>query len=156
MARRGPQSYVPHRQQAPYFLTWLRTTAGFPTRVTPKACCATGNAAAGWLLPQPWVIDEKGDTVRLDDVIGGRWVVLHNGEPGNCEAWRAAGVPVIKVVGAESIPRPDSLVDSDGQLTRWLQQKGASVIAVRPDGFVYAAAPATTGPLPAPPAGFRA
>ena len=35
--------------------------------------------AVGWLIPQPQVIDEKGDTARLDDVIGGRWTVLHTG-----------------------------------------------------------------------------
>ena len=38
-----------------------------------------GNGAVGWLIPQPWVVDEKGDTVRLDDVVGGRWTVLHPG-----------------------------------------------------------------------------
>ena len=142
--------------KVPYFLTWLRDHRWIPdARYQEGLVARNGNGAAGWLIPQPWVVDEKGDNVRLDDVVGGRWVVLYSGEPGNCEAWRAAGVPVLKVAGPGSIPRPDSIVDSDGKLTQWLQQKGASVIAVRPDGFVYAAA-GENQPLPAPPAGFRA
>ena len=46
------------------------------------------------------------------------------------------------------------IVDSDGSLTRWLDKKGASVVVVRPDGFVYAGANQDQ-PLPAPPAGFK-
>ena len=29
--------------------------------------------AVGWQIPQPWVIDDTGATVRLDDVLGGQW-----------------------------------------------------------------------------------
>ena len=69
--------------------------------------------------------------------------------------WRAAGVPVVKLLVPGSKPSADSVVDADGVLTRWLDKKGATVVVVRPDGFVYAAAKQDQ-PLPAPPAGFKA
>ncbi len=40
-------------------------------------------------------------------------------------------------------------------LTRWLDKRGASVVVVRPDGFVFAGA-AEGQPLPPPPTGFKA
>jgi 3-(3-hydroxy-phenyl)propionate hydroxylase len=46
-------------------------------------------------------------------------------------------------------------VDADGVLTRWLDKRGASVVVVRPDGFVYAGA-AEGQPLPPPSNGFTA
>ena len=63
-------------------------------------------------------------------------------------------MPVLKILVPGSKPSTDSVVDADGMLTRWLDQKGASVVVVRPDGFVYAAA-AEGQPLPPPPAGFK-
>ncbi|HME48581.1 MAG TPA: FAD-binding monooxygenase, partial [Mycobacterium sp.] len=95
------------------------------------------------------------DAVRLDDVIGGRWVVAHLGPASDGQAWRAAGVPVVKILVPGSKPNTDSVVDADGMLTRWLDQKGASMVVVRPDGFVYAAA-AEGQPLPPPPTAFKA
>jgi len=47
-----------------------------------------------------------------------------------------------------------AVVDIDGVLTGWLRRTGAAALALRPDGFVYAAA----GPddaLAPPPPGLR-
>ena len=60
--------------------------------------------------------------MRLDDVIGGRWVVVHLGPASDCQAWRAAGVPVVKILVPGSKPNTDSVVDADGMLTRWLDR----------------------------------
>ena len=99
------------------------------------------------------VVDEKGETVRLDDVTSGRWTVLHLGPAPDVPAWRAVGVPILKVLVPGSAASTDSIVDTDGALTRWLDRRGASVVALRPDGFVYAAA-RESEPLGAPPAGY--
>lgn len=138
----------------PYFLAWLRDHRWLPDAHYREGFVAdNGNRAAGWLLPQPWVVDEKGDTVRLDDIVGGRWTVLHVGSPSDFPAWRSAGVPILRVAPAGAAPQPDSLVDSAGSLTTWLAKKGASAVVVRPDGFVYAGGN-DKQPLPAPPFGF--
>jgi 3-(3-hydroxy-phenyl)propionate hydroxylase len=139
----------------PYFLTWLRNHRWLPdARYRDGLLARNGNRAVGWLIPQPWVLDEKGESVRLDDVIGGRWTVLHTGRASEWPDWRALGVPTVEVIPPQSVPRADCIVDSDGSLTGWLNEKGASVVVVRPDGFVYAGA--TDGqPLPPPPAGFK-
>ncbi|MCB0943293.1 MAG: FAD-binding monooxygenase, partial [Mycobacterium sp.] len=63
--------------------------------------------------------------------------------------------PVLRIAGPGSAPGADRIVDRDGTLLRWLEGKKASVIALRPDGFVYAAGASGT-PLPPPPAGFTA
>ncbi len=96
--------------------------------------------AVGWQIPQPWVIDDKGATVRLDEVLGGRWSVLHtDAEPGGAGAWAALGVPLIHI--------------SEPRLDRWLRRKKAAAVVVRPDGFIYAAVESGRE-LPAPPAGY--
>lgn len=140
----------------PYFLTWLRNHRWLPDAHYGDGFVANnGNGATGWLIPQPSVMDEKGDTVRLDDVLGGRWNVLHVGSPPDVSAWRSAGVPIIRITSPGTVPGPDSIVDCDGSLTRWLEKKNASTVVVRPDGFIYAGAH-TNQPLPTPPAGFIA
>ena len=141
--------------KVPGFTAWLRQHRWLPDARYRKGLLAhNGNGAVGWLIPQPWVVDEKGDAVRLDDVIGGRWVVLHLGPESDFQQWRAAGVPVVKILVPGSVSSADSIVDADGVLTRWLDKRGASVVVVRPDGFVYAAA-AEGQPLLPPPAGFK-
>lgn len=103
---------------------------------------ADAHAAVGWQLPQPWVTNSDGEKVRLDDVIGGRWAVIHLGEvPPGAELWEKLGALTLSV---------SDLGDDDGALTRWLRAKKAAAVVLRPDGFVYAAASAG-GPLPAPP-----
>ncbi|MCA1004840.1 bifunctional 3-(3-hydroxy-phenyl)propionate/3-hydroxycinnamic acid hydroxylase [Rhodococcus hoagii] len=105
-------------------------------------------AAVGWLIPQPWVLDAKGVRGRLDDVLGGRWALLQL-DSVDSSAWSAAGVPAVRVATAGSSPAADTVVDVDDTLVRWMRAKNATVLAVRPDGVVYAAAGA--GELLAPP-----
>jgi 3-(3-hydroxy-phenyl)propionate hydroxylase len=96
--------------------------------------------AVGWQVPQPWVTDADGATVRLDDVLGGRWAILHVGPPPNgAHSWTASGVPTIQAV--------------EPTLVRWLQQKKAVVAVLRPDGFIYAAT-GSDQTLPPPPTGY--
>jgi 3-(3-hydroxy-phenyl)propionate hydroxylase len=140
----------------PGFSTWLRNHRWLPPAHYDAGLLArNGNPAVGWLIPQPWVIDGNGDRVRFDDVVGGTWSVLHVGPDLLPRAWRSAGVPVIQIAAPGSAAGPDRIVDCDGTLTRWLHDKKTSVVALRPDGFVYAGG-TTDKPLPPPPAGFVA
>jgi hypothetical protein len=41
-------------------------------------------------------------------------------------------VPVVKISVAGSVPSVDSIVDADGALTRWLDERGASVVHDHP------------------------
>jgi len=94
--------------------------------------------AIGWQIPQPWVTNTEGVKVRLDDVLGGRWTVLHTGEaPSGAQAWSAIGVQAIKV--------------TEPTLVRWMRRRKAAAVVLRPDGFIYAAADFGQ-PLPTPPA----
>jgi 3-(3-hydroxy-phenyl)propionate hydroxylase len=100
---------------------------------------AAKHPAVGWQIPQPWVTDAAGATVRLDDVIGGQWAILHSGAPpAGMHAWTEMGVPAIPI--------------SEPTLVRWLQRKKARAVVVRPDGFIYAATESGQ-PLAPPPAG---
>lgn len=140
--------------RVPAFTTWLRDNRWLPDAHYPRGLIASnGNAAAGWLIPQPWVIDENGDTVRFDDVTARRWVVLHN-SPGDWQPWQEAGVPTIRIIPSGGAAAPAAIVDRDGVLARWLSDKKASSIVLRPDSFVYAAA-GSGQKLPPPPTGFR-
>lgn len=142
--------------KVPGFTAYLRNTRWLPDAHYAEGLLThNGIPAAGWLIPQPWVIDQKGERVRFDDVIGGRWTVLHTGPEGSWQSWRSAGVPIVRIAPTGSMPGIDQIVDRDGTLTRWLRGKKASVVAVRPDGFVYAGG-AHDQPLPPPPAGLTA
>lgn len=99
---------------------------------------AGDNRAVGWQIPQPWVTDDAGARVRLDDVLGGRWTILHTGTPpAGTQAWAEQGVPTIHV--------------TEPTLVGWLQRKRAAAVMLRPDGFIYAATESGES-LPAPPA----
>ena len=116
------------------------------------------HAAVGWQLPQPWVTDATGGKARLDDVIDRRWTVMHFGAlPTGADQWERLGAICVAVTGRGSQPTAGAIRDDDGALTRWLRGKKAALetgaVVLRPDGFIYAAAPAGS-PLPAPPAGF--
>ena len=70
--------------------------------------------------------DDTGATVRLDDLLGGQWAILHTGVlPTGTHAWTELGVQAIRIV--------------EPTLVRWLRRKKASAVVVRPDGFIYAA-----------------
>ncbi|ORX14662.1 FAD-binding monooxygenase [Mycolicibacterium wolinskyi] len=115
----------------------------------------SGNDAAGWQIPQPWVIDDAGATVRLDEVVAGRWTVLHLGvAPAGVRAWTELGVPAIALAGPEDAPGPGSVRDIDGTLIAWLQGKKIAAAVLRPDGFIYAAAESGRR-IPPPPAGYE-
>jgi 3-(3-hydroxy-phenyl)propionate hydroxylase len=116
---------------------------------------APGNArAVGRQIPQPWVLDEKATAVRLDDVLAGHWIVLHTGpQPDGADAWTALGVPSVRLVGPDSSPGADHLLDTGGTLVSWLADNKAATVVLRPGGFVYAAADSGQ-PLPPPPAGY--
>ncbi len=90
--------------------------------------------------------------MRLDDVLGGGWTILHFGAaPVGAEQWERRRAVTLAVTGGA--PGPGAIRDDDGTLTRWLVSKNSAAVVVRPDGFVYAAA-APGRPLPAPPEGL--
>lgn len=101
---------------------------------------ARDRKAVGWQIPQPWVRDDTGRPRRLDDVLGGRWALLHAGAPPvGAHAWTELGVPAMQI--------------TDASLTAWLADKEASAVIVRPDGFIYSATDSAST-LPPPPAGL--
>ncbi|MFJ6081197.1 bifunctional 3-(3-hydroxy-phenyl)propionate/3-hydroxycinnamic acid hydroxylase [Streptomyces sp. NPDC092369] len=106
--------------------------------------------ASGNQIPQPWVTAPDGTRARLDDVLAGRWLLLHARTPTAQPRWN---VLALTVTPAGSRPAEGTVVDSDGVLLPWLAEHRATVVALRPDGYVYAAARAGAQ-LPPPPAGF--
>jgi 3-(3-hydroxy-phenyl)propionate hydroxylase len=91
--------------------------------------------AVGWQLPQPRVLDG----VRLDDVLGGQWAILHTGAlAAGTQAWMELDVAAIRI--------------TEPALVGWLHRKNADTVVLRPDGFIYAAAGSGSA-LPPPPAG---
>ncbi|SEE70854.1 3-(3-hydroxy-phenyl)propionate hydroxylase [Streptomyces sp. 3213] len=140
--------------RVPGFGNWLQDShwipvahysAGFQARPRTKAC--------GHQIPQPWVTGPDGGRVRLDDVLGGRWLLLHGGHPVPRPAWDRLGVPSLTVTPAGSEPAEGTVVDSESVLLPWMAEHRAATLALRPDAYVYAAAP-TDAQLPPPPAGF--
>ncbi|NUR42571.1 MAG: bifunctional 3-(3-hydroxy-phenyl)propionate/3-hydroxycinnamic acid hydroxylase [Streptomyces sp.] len=109
--------------------------------------------ATGHQIPQPWVTGADGERVRLDDALGGRWLLLHLGRPTPQPAWDRLGVPSLAVLPVGSRPAEGAVVDSDGVLLPWLTTHRAAAVALRPDAYVYTAA-AAGDRLPPPPAGF--
>lgn len=113
-------------------MTWI------PAARYARGFFAGGHRAVGWQIPQPWVTDETGATVRLDDVLDGQWTILHtSAPPEGTRAWIQLGVKVVRI--------------AEPSLVRWLQRKKAATVVVRPDGFIYAAAQPGQ-PLCSPPA----
>lgn len=97
---------------------------------------AGGHPAVGWQIPQPTV-----DGVPLDDLLGGRWTLLHTGAvPVGAAAWTAAGASALQM--------------TEPGLVRWLADHKADAVVLRPDGFIYAAT-SSGQRLPAPPAGLN-
>lgn len=93
--------------------------------------------AVGWQIPQPWLTDPG---IRLDDLLGGRWAILHTGAPPpGVHAWTERGIPLF--------------TNDEPALVDWLHRKKAAAVVLRPDGFIYAAAKSGQS-LPAPPAGL--
>ncbi|WP_200303900.1 bifunctional 3-(3-hydroxy-phenyl)propionate/3-hydroxycinnamic acid hydroxylase, partial [Streptomyces adelaidensis] len=142
--------------RVPGFAEWVQDSNWIPVAHYADGLQARPRAkASGHQIPQPWVTGPDGERVRLDDLLGGRWLLLHAGAPRPQPAWDRAGVPSLTVTPAGSRPAEGTVVDSDGVLRAWLTGHRAATVALRPDGYVYAAA-AVGGQLPPPPEGFVA
>ena len=109
--------------------------------------------AVGCMIPQPVLTDATGTAARLDDLLGTRWVVLHARAARPQPSWDRAGVASVVIAPRGAAPAAGRLVDTDGTLLRWMAQRDAATLAVRPDGFVFAAAPAGAR-LAEPPSGL--
>ena len=141
--------------KVPMFPRWMVETKWIPDAHYAEGFLSpTTHPARGWQLPQPWVLDEKGSRTRLDDVLGGRWHVVSLDDRQHRQ-WQAREVSTLQVLPAGSPPRAGAIVDTDGTLTAWLARHSAAAVAVRPDGFIYAAADAGN-PLPTPPSSLHA
>jgi 3-(3-hydroxy-phenyl)propionate hydroxylase len=97
--------------------------------------CRSAGPAVGWQIPQPSI-----DGTPLDELLGGRWALLYTGAlPAGATAWERIGVSAIRI--------------AEPTLVRWLADRGADAVVLRPDGFIYAAT--TSGhPMPDPPVGL--
>jgi 3-(3-hydroxy-phenyl)propionate hydroxylase len=140
--------------KAPVFARWLVENKWIPNAHYGDGFLGDGrNRARGWQIPQPWVLDENGDHVRLDDVLRGRWLVVGLDDR-DAPQWRSAGVDRLQVLPPGAECRVDAVVDVDGVLTEWMDTRATAVVAVRPDGFVYTASDSSQS-LPNPPAFLR-
>ncbi|MFB7859828.1 bifunctional 3-(3-hydroxy-phenyl)propionate/3-hydroxycinnamic acid hydroxylase [Rhodococcus qingshengii] len=138
----------------PGFPELMRERSWIPRAHYPKGFqSSVGNSAVGWQIPQPWVIDEKGSRERLDDVLGNQWTLLYTGAGRPWGQWTASGVPAIRVLTSGSSNSPEAIVDTEGLLFEWMAGRRVTAIAIRPDGFVYAAA-GDGDVLPPPPHGL--
>lgn len=127
----------------PAMTRWLQKYMWVPEARYQDGFLVSGHRAAGWQVPQPWVVDATGARVRLDDVLAQRWTLLYTGAlPAGTSAWTELGVRALRVA--------DLQADS---LSRWLRGRKAAAVVVRPDGFIYTATKSGQ-PLPPPPAGF--
>ena len=110
-------------------------------------------AAVGRQIPQPWITDPAGTDLRLDDALGDGWRIVHARTVTTQPAWEGLGVTGLRVLPPGSTAPADGVIDRDGSLLAWMDRYGAATLALRPDGFVYAAAPAGAQ-LPPPPPGL--
>src|SRR6201996_3439817 len=111
-----------------HVLRTLTRLPGFDERLQkitwiPAARYADGFFAAGdhrvvgWQIPQPWVTDADGARVRLDDVLGGQWAILHIGQwPSGSQAWAQLGVPTVPV--------------SEPALIGWMRRRKATAVVL--------------------------
>jgi 3-(3-hydroxy-phenyl)propionate hydroxylase len=136
----------------PAIRAYLQETRWFPDTIYRQGLLnRSGNdRAVGKQLPQPWILTQGGERVRLDDGLAGRWTVLHTGAARPWPAWAGNGVARLRVTPAGSTPAPGTVVDSDDVLIPWLHRHRATVLALRPDVVVYAAATGDAD-LPGPP-----
>ncbi|MFF3597285.1 bifunctional 3-(3-hydroxy-phenyl)propionate/3-hydroxycinnamic acid hydroxylase [Kitasatospora indigofera] len=138
----------------PGFGNWLQDANWIPVaRYDAGLQAGPRVRATGHQVPQPWVTVPDGTRVRLDDALAGRWHVLHARSATPQPAWSLPGVVSSTITPMGSQPAEGTLVDSDGVLLPWMTRHDADTLALRPDAYVYAAAP-TGAPLPPPPQGF--
>ncbi|GHG90399.1 bifunctional 3-(3-hydroxy-phenyl)propionate/3-hydroxycinnamic acid hydroxylase [Streptomyces lanatus] len=145
---------LPALNRVPGFGDWLQGSNWIPAAHYAEGLQARPRAkASGHQLPQPRVTAPDGTRARLDDVLDGRWLLLHRGRLTPQPAWDRSGVPSLTVLPAGSLPAEGAVVDDEGVLLPWLTEHRAAALALRPDAYVYAAAPAGAQ-LPPPPTGF--
>ncbi|WP_446219435.1 bifunctional 3-(3-hydroxy-phenyl)propionate/3-hydroxycinnamic acid hydroxylase MhpA [Micromonospora sp. IBHARD004] len=138
--------------RVPAIRAYMQEAGWFPDNSYPKGLLdhTGGNRAVGKQLPQPWVRTDGGDRARLDEMLAGRWTLLHTGPARPWPAWAAGGVTCLQVTPAGSAPAPGTIVDDEDVLIPWMRQHHATVLALRPDVVVYAAATGDAD-LPRPP-----
>ncbi|WP_405867930.1 bifunctional 3-(3-hydroxy-phenyl)propionate/3-hydroxycinnamic acid hydroxylase [Streptomyces sp. NBC_01515] len=140
--------------RVPGFGDWLQDSHWIPVAHYADGLQARPRTkASGHQVPQPWVTGPDGTRLRLDDALGGRWLLLQARTAVSQPGWDRLGVPSLTVTPAGSRPAEGTLVDSDGVLLPWMTARRVACLALRPDAYVYAAAP-TGSPLPPPPTGF--
>jgi 3-(3-hydroxy-phenyl)propionate hydroxylase len=108
---------------------------------------ATPDSAVGKMIPQPRAATVNGLIGPLDDLLGDGFVILgDNVDPATVlsaqekTGWDAVGARYLAIRAADQgTEGPDEIVDIDGTLISWLRERGARVVAVRPDRFVAAA-----------------
>ncbi len=122
----------------------LREGSWFPeaqyTGSLAKITSRRRSGAVGRLISQPEVFDEQGRLALLDDALPTGWVVLARGSgmhDRGIEAWRRCGIPIVEVLPPGSRARPGAIIDRDNELHDWLEERGATAVALRPDRFVF-------------------
>ncbi len=118
------------------------------------------DSPVGKMFIQPEVLNEDGQKVRLDDVIGAGFAIIAWGadptwglSSQQVERWKALGATFIQVLPAVQMKNPrevsDDVVrvgDLQNRLKDWFGAYPASVVITRPDRFVGAVAiPQTLG-----------
>ncbi|WP_405487361.1 bifunctional 3-(3-hydroxy-phenyl)propionate/3-hydroxycinnamic acid hydroxylase [Streptomyces sp. NBC_00096] len=154
--RRRPVTWLrdtvlPVLNRVPGFAQWLQDSHWIPVaRYDTGLQAHPRTPASGCQIPQPRVTAPDGSVVRLDDALHGGWLLLHARTAAPQPQW---DVPSLTITPAGSRPAEGTLVDSDDVLLPWLDRRRAATLALRPDAYVYAAAPAGAR-LPPPPPGF--
>ncbi|MEV6164327.1 bifunctional 3-(3-hydroxy-phenyl)propionate/3-hydroxycinnamic acid hydroxylase [Streptomyces sp. NPDC052052] len=157
--RRLPVTRIRNRSlrlldRLPGFGNWMQDSHWIPVAHYGAGLQARPRTkASGHQVPQPQVTGPDGALVRLDDVLAGRWLLLHARTAAPQQEWDRMGVPSLVVTPAGSRPAEGTVVDHDGVLLPWMNARRAATLALRPDAYVYAAAP-LGAQLPPPPSGF--
>ena len=97
---------------------------------------AAGTPGAGERFVQPWV-----DGRLLDDVVGGGWRLFVQGNVAAAHTAAARLAPIaVSVVDVADIA-------DDGTLARWLAERAATAVLVRPDSYAFGTAPGDAAAL---------
>ena len=97
-----------------------------------------GSAGAGERFVQPWLATATGPRL-LDDVTGGGWRLFVTED--------ALQAPALDLAPLRIRPIDVASVPDDGTLRRWLDQRGARAVLVRPDAYVFGTAADGVAPL---------
>ena len=104
---------------------------------------------AGDLLVQPWVRESDGPWLRLDDVVGPRFLVatssvelLNEVDESLRARWAGLNGTWIALCASDA-PTPDDVLQVEERetlLSSWLTERGAVALVARPDRYVYGVA----------------